>query len=204
MWPLLLLLYSYSSHYQPELLQIVASKGIIIFCLSLHTTHLLQPLDGCSFGSLKRHWMPHLYSCNPGRVVTSFSSSSLQLRWRGCPCRMASSREAGVYPTNRDYMLSKLSTALINTQQSQDHPSISVLFMPFCTPWEQPVEIPQPSASRTPECISFYSHDKSRSHHSIMKPQCCPWHPVQMSNTIASRYSCSEIQLQSDGLLVEI
>lgn len=52
----LLMLDGHSSHYQPELLRIAATEGIIIFCLPPHTTHLLQPLDGCTFGSLKRHW----------------------------------------------------------------------------------------------------------------------------------------------------
>ena len=49
--PPVLLLDGHSSYYQPELLRIAASEGVIIFHLPPHTTHLLQPLaiDGCTF-----------------------------------------------------------------------------------------------------------------------------------------------------------
>ena len=115
--PLLLMLDGHSSHYQPELLRIAASEGIIVFCLPPHTTHLLQPLDGCTFGSLKRHWGEECHkfcSRNPGKVVTRHNFSSIfNSAWvQGMSMQnvMASFREVGVYPTNRDRANSKLST----------------------------------------------------------------------------------------------
>ena len=68
--PLLLLLDGHSSHYQPDLVQAAAAEGVILFCLPPHTTHILQPLDNCAFGSLKRHWGEECHrfcTSNPGK-----------------------------------------------------------------------------------------------------------------------------------------
>ena len=54
--PLLLLLDGHSSHYQPSVIQKAAEKGIIMFCLPPHTTHLSQPLDRTCFSPLKAAW----------------------------------------------------------------------------------------------------------------------------------------------------
>ena len=51
--PLLLLLDGQSSHYSLSPICMVADEGVILFCLPLHTTHLLQPLDNGTVSSLK-------------------------------------------------------------------------------------------------------------------------------------------------------
>ena len=139
--PLLLMLDGHSSQYQPELLRIAASEGIIIFCLPPHSTHLLQPLDGCTFGSLKRHWAEecHIFcSHNPGKVVTRYNFSGIfRSAWvQGMSLQnvMASFREVGVYHTSRDRVLSKLSIQFTDSQPLKEHPSIPMPFVPFCTP----------------------------------------------------------------------
>ena len=165
--PLLLMLDRHSSHYQPELLRIAASEGIIIFCLPPHTTRLLQPLDGCTFGSLKRHWGEecHIFcSRNPGKVVNRYNFSSIfRSAWmQGMSMQnvMASFREVGVYPTNRERVLSKLSTASTDIQPSQEHTSTVTPFVPFCTPRAQPVKITQPSVLTTPERTPLHTHGR--------------------------------------------
>ena len=72
--PLLLLLDGHLSHYNPRLLRTAASleKGVILFCLPPHTTHLLQPLDNGTFFFLKNHWQgecQQVYAKHPGKVL---------------------------------------------------------------------------------------------------------------------------------------
>ena len=43
--PLLLLLDGHSSHYQPDVINLVCNNEVIILCLPSHTTHAMQPLD---------------------------------------------------------------------------------------------------------------------------------------------------------------
>ena len=65
----------------------------------------------------------------------------------------ASFREVGVYPTNRDHVISKLSA---DAQPSQERPSTTIPYVPFCTPRSQPVEVP--SVPKTPaECTPLHS-----------------------------------------------
>ena len=171
--PILLLLDGHSSHYQLELLRIASKEGIIIFCLPPHTTHLLQPLDGCTFSSLKRYWGEecHLFcSRNPGKVVNRYNFSSIfHSAWvQGMSMQnvIASFREVGVYPTNRDKVLGKLPAALTNDVQSQESSSIPVPYVPFCTPRVQSSQhcvqkTPQPSALNTPQPLPLPTQDRT-------------------------------------------
>ena len=78
--PLLLLLDGHSTHYQPEVVRLAASKGVSMFVFPLHTTHVAQPLDVTCFHSLKMYW-DHEYNnymaANPGKVVTIYQFSKL-------------------------------------------------------------------------------------------------------------------------------
>ena len=47
----LLLLDGHRSHYNPAILRMAAEEGIIVLCLPLNTTHMLQPLDNGVFSS---------------------------------------------------------------------------------------------------------------------------------------------------------
>ena len=51
--PLLLLLDGHSSHYTPAVINKAAEKGIIMFCLPPHSTHLIQALNKRCFSILK-------------------------------------------------------------------------------------------------------------------------------------------------------
>ena len=51
--PLLYLMDGHLSYFQPNR---AAAEGVIMFCLLLHTTHLMQPLDKGCFGLLKAYW----------------------------------------------------------------------------------------------------------------------------------------------------
>ena len=76
--PLFLLLDGHSTHYQPRLLNLAKSHGVLIFCLPPHTTHESQPLDVGVFAPLKTEWTQvchDFYHENPGRVITLSSIS---------------------------------------------------------------------------------------------------------------------------------
>lgn len=139
--PLLLLLDGHSSHYQPELIQAAATEGVIIFCLPPHTTHLLQPLDNCAFGSLKQHWGEECQKyCarNPGKVVTRYNFSgifsSAWLQGMSLANIIGSFKQAGIYPPNRQAVLSQLPSSSKEDSASQHHPPAPLPFVPFCTP----------------------------------------------------------------------
>ena len=151
--PILLLLDGHTSHFQPELLRIAKSEGVLLFCLPPHTTHLLQPLDNGCFGSLKRCWGEacHNYcSTNPGKVVNRYNFSQVfHSAWvEGMTMRnvIASFRAVGVYPPDRGVILAQL-------PGGSNEPSISVAFDPFCTPRSQPPNDCVPITG-TPECSS--------------------------------------------------
>ena len=63
---------------------------------------------------------------------------------------IASFREVGVYPTNRDRAISKF---FADTQSPQEHPSTTIPYVPFCTPRSQPVEV----VPKTPQCTPLHS-----------------------------------------------
>ena len=73
--PVMLLVDGHSSHYEPETIRAAAEAGIVMFCLSPHTTHVAQPLDVSFFWPLKMYWSEACHKFmqnNPGRVVTKY------------------------------------------------------------------------------------------------------------------------------------
>ena len=142
--PILLLLDGHSSHYQPELLRLAAGEGVIVFCLPPHTMHILQPLDNACFASLKTHWgeeCHHFCSRNPGKIVNRYNFSEIfHSAWVKGMCMrniIASFREVGVYPVNRNKVLAQLAGVSSNSDTPQHCPSISLPFVPFCNPRQQ-------------------------------------------------------------------
>ena len=99
---------------------------------------------------------------------------------------MASFREVGVYPTNRDRVLSKLSIQSTDSQRLQEHPSIPMPFVPFCTPRAQPVQTPQPSLP-TPECTP--THTQGRAEIPVM-PTNNEASVLHMANPVPSSLPC--------------
>lgn len=49
----LLIMDGYSSHIAFRALKLLAENGIIVACLSAHTSYVLQPLDASIFGPMK-------------------------------------------------------------------------------------------------------------------------------------------------------
>ena len=90
-------------------LHLAVSKGVIVFVLPPHTTHLCQPLDLTCFHSLKSYWdeeCDKYMVANPGKVVTVYQFSQLfSAAWVKAmtPQTIISGfRTTGIYPVNRD------------------------------------------------------------------------------------------------------
>ncbi len=116
--PLFLLLDGHSSHYTLDLIQTAADNDVVIFCLPPHTTADSQPLDTSCFGPLKVYWSEacRLFMfANPGCVVSKFQFSSLfsQAWSKGMTINNVVSgfRSTGIYPFDRNAVLSKLPTS---------------------------------------------------------------------------------------------
>lgn len=137
--PLLLLLDGHSSHFEPGVVRTAAEKGVLIFCLPLHTTHLTQPLDKGYFAPLKMFWHEEcqlLLSRNPGKVVTRYQFSELFGRaWmRGMTMTniIAGFHTTGVYPFNWDALqLKVLSSSFDPTSHST---RTGLKFIPLYSP----------------------------------------------------------------------
>ena len=74
--PLLLLLDGHSTHYQPNVVQKVREKGVVMLCLLSHTTHDAQSFDCAVFSPLKAQWRSvchHFLQANPGKIIIKFN-----------------------------------------------------------------------------------------------------------------------------------
>ena len=102
-------------HKNPWLLETAVEKGVIRSCLPPYTTHLLQPLDNGTFSSLKNHWQrecQQFYAKHPGKVLNRRNFMSVFQAWiHGITISnvMASFRSVGVYPMDKQVVLSQLS-----------------------------------------------------------------------------------------------
>ena len=121
--PLLLLLDGHSSHYSPSLLRMAADKGVVLFCLAPHTTHILQPLDSGTFSRLKNHWRREcqwFYNQNPGKVLNcrNFMGVVHKAWVHGMSLSNVTVcfRSAVVYPVDKTVALAQLSC------ESNSHP----------------------------------------------------------------------------------
>jgi len=106
--PLLLLLDGHSSHYGPQFIRLACEKGIIVFCLPPHGTHICQPLDASCFHSLKTYWdeaCDKYMSSNPGHIVTIYQFSQLfATAWKKAmiPSTIVGGfKTTGIFPLNR-------------------------------------------------------------------------------------------------------
>ena len=71
---------TYSSHYQPDLIQFAKEHEIILFCLPPHNTHESQPLDTAVFGPLKqcgRNACHDYMQAHTGQVITKYNYSAI-------------------------------------------------------------------------------------------------------------------------------
>jgi len=106
---ILLILDGHSSHYQRQLTEHAKKFGVIIFCLTLHTTHESQPLDASVFKSLKQNWQQacHQFTqSNPSLAITEYRFSGLLNKaWSKImnPTMICSGfRKSGIFPFNPD------------------------------------------------------------------------------------------------------
>ena len=54
--PVILFVDGHHSHLYLSLVKMAHEKGVHLFCLPPHTTHILQPLDVGVYGPLKQSW----------------------------------------------------------------------------------------------------------------------------------------------------
>ena len=109
---LVLLVDGHSTHCDLLSVKFARDNGIIIFCLSPHTTHKCQPLD-CTgvrslFKPLKEYWKQeyHKFYCKNTRKVSKISFNGIfQNAWLNAITLVnvaAGFRKAGVYPFNQN------------------------------------------------------------------------------------------------------
>ena len=101
--PLLLLLDSHSTHYQPDVICFAHDHDVVMLCLPPHTTHEAQPLDVGVFSSLKSQWTQvchNYFHKNSGRVITKFNLlfSQAWLKYLVPGNIIAGFKKCGVYP----------------------------------------------------------------------------------------------------------
>ena len=160
MRPLVLLLDGHLSHYCPEFIRLACEKGVIVFCLPPHLTHLLQPLDASCFHALKIYWdeaCDQFMGSHPGRIVTIYQFSQLfATAWRQAMTPstiVAGFKTTGVFPINRRAVVlpgevlnsSSTPTAVVAKKRG-------ILYMPFypASPAESGSVSPnQPSSDQT-------------------------------------------------------
>ena len=78
--PLLLLIDGHISHFCPEMIQVAAKEGVILFTLPPNTTHLCQPLEKGPFAPLKIEWRKAVHqfiSSYEGQVVTLYEFNTV-------------------------------------------------------------------------------------------------------------------------------
>ena len=109
----------HSSHFSPQFINRAAEEEVVALCLPPNTKHKTQPLDKGVFGPLKQAWRDECHSyiqSNPGKVITQYQFSLLFGRaWfkSVTPVNIISGfRVTGVYPVNRDKLLSKDTTCI--------------------------------------------------------------------------------------------
>ena len=125
--PVLLMINGHSSHYCPSTIYRASENEVILMALPPNTTHLMQPLDKGTYGPLMIEWRKvcHDYIVqNPGKVVTQNNFSSLFLKaWMKSMTItniMAGFSTTGIYPVDRNKVISKLEEA-IYTPPKQPH-----------------------------------------------------------------------------------
>ncbi|KAK9685653.1 CENP-B N-terminal DNA-binding domain [Popillia japonica] len=114
----------YSHTRNVDIIDIVRDTGIIIVCISPHTSHKLQPLDLAFMAPLKTYYAQEIKSWlknNPGRTITSFNICRLMCpAYQKCATAEIAAngfRKPGIYPLNRNVF--KESDFLIEQQRER-------------------------------------------------------------------------------------
>jgi len=103
--PVILFMDGHSSHFSLKGIQFAREKGIILYCLPAHASHIMQPLDVGIFSSLKASWKSALLRWqweNPGINFTKSDFPGLfKTVWeKSCTKEKAASSflRAGLFP----------------------------------------------------------------------------------------------------------
>ena len=144
--PLLLMMDGHSSHYCPSIIHRASKNEVILMALPPNTTHLTQPLDKGTYGPLKIEWRKvyHEYVVqNPGKVITQNNFSTLfsktWMKSMTIANVMAGFSTAGIYPLDRNKVISKLEEAMFTPPKQPGKLS----YLPLLTP------VPSPSISQS-------------------------------------------------------
>eukprot|EP00118_Oscarella_pearsei_P004976 m.22110 g.22110 ORF g.22110 m.22110 type:complete len:386 (+) comp28285_c0_seq1:922-2079(+) len=135
----ILLLDGHYSHFNPAVIRVAMEEEVVIFCLPLKTTHLLQPLDKGCFAALKEAWNQecHKFTTRSFEVVSRSNFSEIFRRaWQKAvvPRNISASfRITGVYPLNRHAVTGAWEASL------DDVDTRPPLFIPMITPSKVPV-----------------------------------------------------------------
>ena len=136
--PLLLMMDGHSSHYCPSVIHWASENEVILMALPPNITHLTQPLDKGTYGPLQIEWRKvyHGYVVqNPGKVITQNNFSTVFSKtWMKS---MAGFSTAGIYPLDRNKVISKLEEVMFTPPKQPSKLS----YLPLLTP------VPSPSMS---------------------------------------------------------
>ena len=128
----------HASHINLELIALARERGVILFCLPSHTTHVLQPLDVGVYGPLKRCWSKILKehkmeTCAVMVNKTNFPGLLSRL-WEASfqdHHLKAGFRKAGLCPITKEAIpKSSYATSLPHTQPSQKAQSLAQATVP--------------------------------------------------------------------------
>ncbi|XP_052257808.1 uncharacterized protein LOC127862643 [Dreissena polymorpha] len=107
--PVLILYDGHSSHISLDLIQWAKQEDIILFVLTPHCSHLLQPLDVSCFGPFEVAWNAALHSnlrASGGRTLSRYDVASLACKVYSSTLTatniQAAFRKSGVYPFNKN------------------------------------------------------------------------------------------------------
>ena len=107
--PIVLIYDRHASHKTYKTIRWVREKGIILFVLPAHSSHLLQPLDIAVFGPFKRHYYSECAKClasHMGMNITRHEicslASSAYLKSFSQMNIQAGFKKTGIFPLNRN------------------------------------------------------------------------------------------------------
>ena len=134
--PLLMMMDGHSLHYCPSVIFTVLLK---VKALPPNTTHLMQPLDKGIYGPLKVKWRKVCHEFlvqNPGKIVMQNTFSTLfsksWMKSMTITNIIAGFKTTGVFPTDRNKVISKLEVATPPKQPS------TLPYLPLLTPAPSP------------------------------------------------------------------
>lgn len=146
-------------HLSLKVIKVAIDNGIAIIKLPSHSTHLLQPLDRCCFGPLKKLWDEQLTLHQQRQNFNSLSKAELVNIlcevWRiGLSEKniVSGFSNTGIFPPNRsvypDYLFDPKKLAAYNRETASDHPIVA--------------EVPQEAACSSVQCCSHSLQEVSK------------------------------------------